>query len=86
MLATKQRGARWRATVKSFGSALAALAIFALASPALAVDPTYNQEQLKKAKKKKGTEAELKQAAEEKRPWFFDAIASSKYTAAAPRP
>jgi hypothetical protein len=72
MLVIKQRGARWRAAGRSLGSALAALAIFALASPALAVDPTYNKEQLEKAKKKEGVD--LTKKAEDKRPWFFDAL------------
>lgn len=73
MLANKQRGARWRWRWGPVGPALAALAVLALASPALAVDPTYNKEQLEKGKKK-GTEVEIKKAAQEKKPWFFDAL------------
>jgi hypothetical protein len=68
MLAIKRRGARLRGRWGPVGPALAALAILALASPALAVDPTYNKEQLKKT-----TAADVTKKAE-KRPWFFDAL------------
>jgi hypothetical protein len=73
MLAIKQRGARLRGRWGPVGPALAALAVLTLATPAAAVDPTYNKEQLEKSKLK-GTAAELKKAAEEKKPWFFDAL------------
>lgn len=81
-LATRWRRRRWRGLVAPLIAGL----LLALAPPALAVDPTYNEEQVKKKKAeeaaKKKAEAEVKKEAEaEAKPWFFDALFETHWIA-----